>query len=379
VESALVNPKGHDEELIAESITRFGYIEPIVMDERTGRLVSGHGRARELRARQADGTELPDGIMAAADGSWLVPVNRGWASANDDEAHAAGIAINQGTISGGFTGDLPGLLSQLQESTPDGLLGTGFTDDLLPYLLAQSSGFPVFPESPNIPAPVTMQIGALTEHPRNYQQHTEAELEHLCQSISEHRFYKNIVVARDLTILAGHGAVVAAKRLGYETVPVVRLDIAADSTEALKIVVADNEIGRRAARDDRLLVELLQEIKESDPFGLAGTGYDDMILANLLFVTRPSTEISDFDAANEWLGLPDFEPSEALIRLIINFDSEVVREEFVTSSFSDGKVTRGRVGAQTWSAHWPAREEPRESRADEWVEVEVPAAEGSTL
>ena len=43
---------------------------------------------------------------------------------------------------------------------------------------------------------------------------------------------------------------------------------------------------------------------------LLGTGYDEMMLANLAYVTRPRDEIKDFDEAKEWLGMPEFENNE---------------------------------------------------------------------
>jgi hypothetical protein len=113
------NPKGHRDEAIARSVSAFGYIEPVVLDERTGKLVAGHGRRSDLMSREATGEAPPDGIAVGDDGRWLVPVSRGWASRSDDQAHAAGVAINQTTILGGFDNkDLADLLS-------------GFDDDLL--------------------------------------------------------------------------------------------------------------------------------------------------------------------------------------------------------------------------------------------------------
>jgi ParB-like chromosome segregation protein Spo0J len=44
------NPKLHDRRGIRASVTRFGFVEPITIDERTGRLVAGHGRLEQLRA-----------------------------------------------------------------------------------------------------------------------------------------------------------------------------------------------------------------------------------------------------------------------------------------------------------------------------------------
>ncbi|QDH91586.1 ParB-like nuclease domain protein [Microbacterium phage Cinna] len=121
------NPKGHDEDTIGESMTRFGYIEPVTVDDRTGLLIGGHGRVKALRALHAANGERPEGVRLSDDGTdWLVPVNRGWASASDAEAAGALIALNRATQLGGWVDDA--LLDLLQEvdATGPGLGGTGF-------------------------------------------------------------------------------------------------------------------------------------------------------------------------------------------------------------------------------------------------------------
>lgn len=124
--SAERNPKDHAPAVIAASVDRFGYIEAIVLDERTGRIVAGHGRRDDVARRRADGLDAPKHIRVE-DGVWLVPVSRGWESKDDDEASAAGIALNQGTIAGGWIRDaLFSDLDALSRSTA-GLDGTGFS------------------------------------------------------------------------------------------------------------------------------------------------------------------------------------------------------------------------------------------------------------
>lgn len=133
---ALVNPKDHDEGVIKDGITTFGFIEAATLDERTGRLIAGHGRRADLLRRWRAGEDPPEGIEVDADGNWLMTVNRGWESANDAQAHAAGVALNEGTIAGGWKRDeLAALLVDLQGG-PQGLEGTGFTPDGLDDLLA---------------------------------------------------------------------------------------------------------------------------------------------------------------------------------------------------------------------------------------------------
>lgn len=124
------NPKAHDTEVIGDSVGRFGYIDGVVLDDRTGYLISGHGRTKTLRAKRDAGEAPPDGVQITSDGVWLVPVQRGWSSRSDADAKAALIALNRTTELGGWVDDsLLGLLDELSENDPDGLVGVGYDRD----------------------------------------------------------------------------------------------------------------------------------------------------------------------------------------------------------------------------------------------------------
>lgn len=106
------NPKRHDLAALRRSIQRFGYATPALRDERTGRLVVGHGRTEALAAMHADGEAAPAGIQVDEDGStWLVPVVHGWASRSDAEAEAYLLADNRLTELGDW--DDPALSEML--------------------------------------------------------------------------------------------------------------------------------------------------------------------------------------------------------------------------------------------------------------------------
>jgi len=122
------NPKAHDIDLISDSVSRFGYLEPIVRDERTGYIISGHGRTTALRAMEEAGGVAPDGVRVDEDGVWLVPVLVGWSSRSDSDARAALVALNRtGEVGGWDDAALLDLLARLGEEE-DGLLGVGYSD-----------------------------------------------------------------------------------------------------------------------------------------------------------------------------------------------------------------------------------------------------------
>ena len=133
---AAENPKGHDDAGIDDSIDRHGYIDAGVLDGRTGRLLGGHGRLASLRRARDAGDPAPDGLIVRG-GVWLIPVQTGWASKDDEEAEAAALALNQLTVAGGFLEDpLAAMLQRLDSSR--GLAGTGFRPDDLAALLERT-------------------------------------------------------------------------------------------------------------------------------------------------------------------------------------------------------------------------------------------------
>jgi ParB-like chromosome segregation protein Spo0J len=129
------NPKKHDLDGLADSFNAHGFVEPCVMDNRTGKLVSGHGRLEAVLAAKQRGEAPPDGIVDR-DGTWLIPVV-GWESADDAQAERYLLVANRLTEKGGW--DDTGLVQMLEDlkATEPGLVGTGYYDGDLESLLAQ--------------------------------------------------------------------------------------------------------------------------------------------------------------------------------------------------------------------------------------------------
>lgn len=200
-----------------------------------------------------------------------------------------------------------------------------------------------------VPAAQHVPVGRLTPHPQNYRGHPEDQIEHIMTSIRENGFYRNVVAAKDGTILAGHGVVEASKRLGLEEVPAILLDIDPGSTQAKKILAGDNTLSMFAEDDDRFLADLLKELKVEDALG--GTGFDELMLANLVMVTRPADEIADKNEAAEWAGMPEFEPEASRIQLVINFETRAARDAFI----EDHEIVVIKKMRDTWSTRWPTR------------------------
>jgi hypothetical protein len=192
-------------------------------------------------------------------------------------------------------------------------------------------------------------IGSLKPHPRNYRGHPDDQLSHITESIRTNGIYRNIVVARDGTILAGHGVVEAAKKMGLKEVPVIRIDVDPEDTKALKIMTGDNEISHLAELDDRTLTELLKDINLRDPEKLLGTGFDEQMLAALALVTRPKSELNDINEAAEWVGMPGYNPDLAPLKIVVSFMTEEDRQSFAA-------LCGATFTPKTKSMWWPLRD-----------------------
>ena len=142
VQPAERNPKQHAVRDVMESIRRFGWTAPVILDERTGRLVAGHGRLTALRAIRDENLPVPDGVQTTGT-DWLVPVVRGWRSADEAHATAALIADNKLSENGGWDDRaLAELLDELGDYSPDLMAATGYSEHELKAMVDAFAGFP---------------------------------------------------------------------------------------------------------------------------------------------------------------------------------------------------------------------------------------------
>jgi ParB-like chromosome segregation protein Spo0J len=116
------------------------------------------------------------------------------------------------------------------------------------------------------------KVSALTPYARNSRTHSDNQVAQIAASIKEWGFTTPVLIEPDGGIIAGHGRVMAAQRLGLDEVPVV---IAEGWTEAQKraYVIADNKLALNAGWDDQLLKIELDELAGLD-FDLTLTGFE---------------------------------------------------------------------------------------------------------
>ena len=129
------NPKKHDLAALRQSMERWGFTQPLALNETSGKLVEGHGRLEVLQALKAEGAKAPARVQVKGK-EWLVPVVRGLAFASETEAEAYLVAANQLTIAGGWD---EGLLRETLASMQAGnasFTGLGFDQGQLDQLAA---------------------------------------------------------------------------------------------------------------------------------------------------------------------------------------------------------------------------------------------------
>lgn len=135
-------------------------------------------------------------------------------------------------------------------------------------------------------------ISELQEYKNNPRTHDEAQVAQVAASIREFGFTNPVLVDADDGIIAGHGRVLAARKLGLAEVPCIRL---AHLTETQKraYIIADNKLALNSGWDDELLALELTDL-HSDAFDMAllGFGPHELEIAMGLEVDLPVPESS---------------------------------------------------------------------------------------
>lgn len=133
---------------------------------------------------------------------------------------------------------------------------------------------------------------ALISYIRNARTHSDEQVAQIAASIREFGFTNPILVDGENGIIAGHGRLLAARKLGLTEVPVIELT---DLTEAQKkaYVIADNKLALNAGWDLEMLAVELGDLQGFD-FDLMLTGFSDDELSKLL--TEKTDGLTDPDA-----------------------------------------------------------------------------------
>lgn len=131
----------------------------------------------------------------------------------------------------------------------------------------------------------TVPVSTLKPYANNPRTHTKKQIRQIARSIETFGWTNPVLVDAEGGVIAGHGRLAAAKLLGLEAVPTIRL---ADMTEAQKraYVIADNRLAELAGWDDETLALELKGLSEIDlDFAIETLGFEtaeiDLRIASL--------------------------------------------------------------------------------------------------
>jgi DNA modification methylase len=146
----------------------------------------------------------------------------------------------------------------------------------------------------------TVSVASLVPYARNSRTHSPQQVDKIAASIREFGFLNPIIVDGENGIIAGHGRVMAAQKLGLADLPVIE---ASHLTEAQRraYVIADNRLALDAGWDNDLLKIELQDL-DAQGFDLSLTGFETGEIAN--FLAEETEGLTDEDAVPEVPAVP---------------------------------------------------------------------------
>lgn len=167
-----------------------------------------------------------------------------------------------------------------------------------------------------------LAIDKLIPYARNSRTHSDAQVAQIAASIKEFGFTNPVLIDKDDGIIAGHGRVLAARKLNLDQVPCIRLGHLTE-TQKRAYVIADNKLALNAGWDEEMLRLELQSLED---FDAELTGFTQAELTNLFL----DKEVGTVDANEEWVGMPEFDQQnkESWRYIIVHFECQSDLDEF---------------------------------------------------
>tara|TARA_R110000824_G_scaffold283333_1_gene471718 strand:- start:2182 stop:2820 length:639 start_codon:yes stop_codon:yes gene_type:complete len=171
------------------------------------------------------------------------------------------------------------------------------------------------------------KISELIPYARNARTHSDEQVAQLAASIKEWGWTTPVLIDEAGEIIAGHGRVMAARKLGIEEIPTMT---ATGWSKAQKqaYVLADNQLPQNAGWDMDLLRIETQDL-DKQGFDLGLIGFDEGALTNLFLPTREGKT----DAEKEWEGMPEFTQDDktSFRHVIVHFKNDDDVKEFFST------------------------------------------------
>lgn len=143
---------------------------------------------------------------------------------------------------------------------------------------------------------VQVKVESLIPYARNSRTHSDAQVAQVAASIKEFGFTNPVLLDEGNGIIAGHGRVLAARKLGIDEVPAIRLTDLSE-TQRRAYVIADNKLALNAGWDLEMLSLEMKDLESLD-FDISLIGFDKDELTDL-FPEEATEGLTDEDAVPE--------------------------------------------------------------------------------
>lgn len=131
-------------------------------------------------------------------------------------------------------------------------------------------------------------VEELIPYARNSRIHDENQVAQISASIREFGFTNPVLIDGDNGIIAGHGRVLAARKLKLDTVPCIQLSHLTDAQKKAYII-ADNKLGLNSNFDDEILALEIQDLKNIE-FDIDVIGFDEDEIKKILYLPEELAE-----------------------------------------------------------------------------------------
>jgi hypothetical protein len=128
---------------------------------------------------------------------------------------------------------------------------------------------------------------------RNARTHSDEQVAQIAASITEFGFVNPILAGSDSVIIAGHGRLLAARKLGITEVPVIVIE-GLSQNQRRALAIADNKLALNAAWDEEMLRLEIEALQNAE-YDLNILGFEDDELAQLLAQQDAAEGLTDED------------------------------------------------------------------------------------
>ena len=156
----------------------------------------------------------------------------------------------------------------------------------------------------------TRPVADLIPYAANSRTHSDAQVAQIAASIKEFGWTNPILIDDDNTIIAGHGRLLAARKLGMEEVPAIILDHLTKAQQRA-LVIADNQLALNAGWDMNMLKAEIEDLNLEN-FDINLLGFDEKFLDGLL-EPEPTAGLTDEDAVPEVPEIPKTVPGDVWV------------------------------------------------------------------